>query len=442
MSIEAVLLTQLTLAAAKFLFKRYLGEKGQIVGSHGEALHDGGLLGEAGDVVVDVLADLAKDRIKDAIDRMEAVGDIRRYALKVVRQIQSRLNQEAKDNPLIDPKGIAEQLTLTLQADLSTGLLLKHDLESRRLVEAYVSLRPLPQGVLNLDSDLAYERMLDHAVQCLVGVASQLPDFQPQAMVESLRRLRQLDDNVEKVLQQLARVTQAVQRLAEAGDPQRFEIEFRQAVAANLDYIELFGITIPRELRRFQLTDAFVSLNLQRSLTPTKYPARSKKRQPESPATDEDQSDSELLSCEAVLERLRPGEGRLLIRGAAGSGKTTLMRWVAIQIAGMTPSRIRISLPNDAAFETDSRLYRDWHRGRQGNGPEIQGFSAEILNEMANDGDIHFPEPNPHSWRDQVPFVVLLRHCPGRKLPLAEDFPKLIGEGVGTPPDDWVRTIL
>ena len=261
-------------------------------------------------------------------------------------------------------------------------------------------------------------------------------------MVESLRRLRQLDDNVEKVLQQLARVTQAVQRLAEAGDRQRFEIEFRQAVAANLDYIELFGITIPRELRRFQLTDAFVSLNLQRSLTPTKYPARSKKRQPESPATDEDQSDSELLSCEAVLERLRPGEGRLLIRGAAGSGKTTLMRWVAIQVAGMTPSRIRISLPNDAAFETDSRLYRDWHRGRQGNGPEIQGFSAEILNEMANDGDIHFPEPNPHSWRDQVPFVVLLRHCPGRKLPLAEDFPKLIGEGVGTPPDDWVRTIL
>ena len=129
-----------------------------------------------------------------------------------------------------------------------------------------------------------------------------------------------------------------MQRLAEAGDPQRFEIEFRQAVAANLDYIELFGITIPRELRRFQLTDAFVSLNLQRSLTPTKYPARSKKRQPESPATDEDQSDSELLSCEAVLERLRPGEGRLLIRGAAGSGKTTLMRWVAIQVAGMTPS--------------------------------------------------------------------------------------------------------
>lgn len=168
MSIEAVLLTQLTLVAAKFLFKRYLGEKGQIVGSHGEALHDGGLLGEAGDVVVDVLADLAKDRIKDAIDRMEAVGDIRRYALKVVRQIQSRLDQEAKDNPLIDPKDIAEQLTLTLQADLSTGLLLKHDLESRRLVEAYVSLRPLPQGVLNLDGDLAYERMLDHAVQCLV----------------------------------------------------------------------------------------------------------------------------------------------------------------------------------------------------------------------------------------------------------------------------------
>jgi NACHT conflict system protein len=267
MSIETILLTQLTLAAAKFLFKRYLGEKGDIVSSHGEVLHDGGLFGEAGDVVVDVLADLAKDKIKDAIDRMEAVGNINRYALKVVRQIQSRLDQEAKDDPLIDSKGIAEQLMLTLQADLSTGLLLKHDLEPRRLVEAYISLRPLPRGVLNLDSDLAYERMLDHAVQCVVGVASQLPDFQPQAMVESLRRLRQLDDNVEKVLQQLARVTREVQRLAETGDPQRFEIEYRQAVAKNFDFIDLFGITIRPELRRFQLTEAFVSLNLQRSLT-------------------------------------------------------------------------------------------------------------------------------------------------------------------------------
>ena len=45
-------------------------------------------------------------------------------------------------------------------------------------------------------------------------------------------------------------------------------------------------------------------------------------------------------------------------------------------------------------------------------------------------------------WRPRVPFIVLLRHCPGGKLPSPQEFPKLISQALGDPPPNWVTKIL
>ncbi|MBC7817144.1 MAG: hypothetical protein IAG10_09680, partial [Planctomycetaceae bacterium] len=316
MSLTFTIANSLSFAFGKFLLKKYLNDDGV-------------------NTVADVLTDIAKPKIKEILDQKKAARAVEELADKIVAQIQELLEEERRQQPDLNVEGIAEQLLATLQTDLSAEFFVKGDLVPQRVAGNYAALRPLPRGALDPRSGEAYGRMLDHAARCLVGLANQLPDFQVQTIATSLQRLRSLEETADKTFAQMRQMVTAVERLAAPGDAQKFEIEYRDAVAKNFDFIDLFGITIPRELRRFQLTDAFVSLNLQRSLTPTKNPARSKKRQPESTETDEEKSDSELLSCEAVLDRLRPGEGRLLIRGAAGSGKTTLMRWIAIQAASM-----------------------------------------------------------------------------------------------------------
>src|SRR5205807_2108725 len=95
-------------------------------------------------------------------------------------------------------------------------------------------------------------------------------------------------------------------------DEQRYETDYRQAVVQNLDRVDLFGADVPPEAQRHLLTEAFVSLNVD---------------------SEKGKGETELLSIETALDRLRPGAGRLLIRGNAGSGKTTLMRWAAIEAA-------------------------------------------------------------------------------------------------------------
>lgn len=316
MSLTFTTAISLSFAFGKFLLKKYLNDDGV-------------------STAYEVLTDIAKPKIEEHLEQKRAARAIEELADKIVAEIQHRLEAEQEDHPELNVEGIAEQLLATLQTDLSAEFFVKEDLDPRRVADAYAALRPLPRGVLDPRSGEAYGRKLDRAARCLVGLANQLPEFQTQAIATSLQRLRNLEETADKTFAQLRRMVTAVERLAAPGDPQKFELEYRQTVAANLDYIELFGVTIPRELRRFQLTEAFVSLNLQRSRKQTERSAKGTGENVTSRGDEEEQPDSELLSCESVMERLRPGEGRLLIRGAAGSGKTTLMRWVAIQAAGI-----------------------------------------------------------------------------------------------------------
>jgi hypothetical protein len=123
-----------------------------------------------------------------------------------------------------------------------------------------------------------------------------------------------------------------------------YEIDYRLAVQRNLDYLEIFGIDLPPESRSQKLSVAYVSLNLE---------SRSGEA-------------SESLPAETLFDRLSPDKGRLLIRGDAGTGKSTLLRWAGIRAAA---------------------------------GPQRSAAWSY--------GGI------PPSWRMRVPFVIRLRQCKG-----------------------------
>ena len=198
-----------------------------------------------------------------------------------------------------------------------------------------------------------------------------------------------------------------------------------QFVIDQHDGLELFGCDIPRELQRHQLSVAYVSLNLTRE--DGGYPV--KKRQP-LPLTNpsekliqdvfEDDKRQQHISGESstaledVLDKISTETSRLLINGPAGSGKSTLMRWIAIHAASQVlnnPTELHISInPSNA---------------------------ADTWNVLQKPGRVHR-----HSWRKKVPFLIRLRDCPNGKLPAANDLPTFLAKHLPSAPKNWMTNLL
>jgi predicted MPP superfamily phosphohydrolase len=186
-----------------------------------------------------------------------------------------------------------------------------------------------------------------------------------------------------------------------------YEARYLQSVAKKLDYIELFGIDLPRESKEYSLTVAYVSLNLSdEEATETEV--------------EELEDDLTLMSqttfpAEQVFDNLAD-KGRLLIRGIAGSGKTTILRWAAVQSA------------RNQATAT--------HAGKQKLlpiKPLLSGNEEEI--------DAAFADPA-RDWRHKIPFIIRLRDCEKGKLPRPCEFHLKLAKELPDPPDGWIDDVL
>ena len=115
------------------------------------------------------------------------------------------------------------------------------------------------------------------------------------------------------------------------------------------------------------------------------------------------------------MNRLSPEQPRLLITGPAGSGKTTLMRWAAIEAA--------------AALSGD-------------------GVDADILKRRPlttlNDLDpgAKWAESIGNAWQLRIPFLIPLRACKDGKLPEKDAYPALATKYEREPPKGWVQSVL
>ena len=159
----------------------------------------------------------------------------------------------------------------------------------------------------------------DHAADLLSQLKRQSKQLMSidDKLVRSLSAIDELPDRVQAWLRPLAkRLQEAIDRLPAPSTPstedQEYEESYRKAIAQNLDEVELFGVDVPPEARQQALSAAYISLSLG-SVSADKAGGPT--------------------PAEQVFDHLRPAAGRLLIRGDAGSGKTTLMRWAAIRAA-------------------------------------------------------------------------------------------------------------
>ncbi|MBM7769969.1 energy-coupling factor transporter ATP-binding protein EcfA2 [Actinokineospora baliensis] len=206
-------------------------------------------------------------------------------------------------------------------ADLTDEVLFEVDADAEKL--AKLIRRQFPDRPRTAALDPAawpvYNLVLDQSCRYLVQVLHSLPSFQPAALSEVLARLTGLADTIDALL---SRVPLTSLRTADGSD-EAFEAEYLTALVRTLDRLELVGLPDDKQ-PALKLTAAYLSLS-----------ALSDSRRASAPLVPKElvehlgHQHSQALPVELAIG----GHRRVLLRGEAGSGKTTLVHWLAVRAA-------------------------------------------------------------------------------------------------------------
>ncbi|MGA4987320.1 NACHT domain-containing protein [Nonomuraea bangladeshensis] len=318
------------------------------------------------------LIELMRARFPDHLVRRKAERQLDDIADAVTARVLKLCGHEfpglGEDDRLVV---LAEVRDTLARADLSDRALLAADADPVRLAREVRRALPAPQDLGEPQSRL-YEVVLDECCDCLVRVVRHLPEFQPRAATEMLGRLSGLGEQLSAMLERLPA------RTLEAPDGTDRDVEFRRRylehVSQTLDNLELMGVRVERFRPRTSLSVAYISLSVIAARTRAAHDAWDDV--PDEPAT---------MRVESALSQGH----RMLLRGEAGGGKSTLLRWLAITAA----------------------------RG---------GFAGELA-----------------EWNGCVPFLVKLRSYADRDLPRPEQFLDLTaGALAGLMPAGWAHRQL
>ncbi len=265
-------------------------------------LGKGGTTAIIGDVV-----DIFKGRIQGAADQKKAKREREELCDRMARELLP-LFERAEQQGQVNVEAVVLALESTLGGLTNSRFLVERNLDSGAILAELKQKRNLPSQLSGAEDEL-YERALERSVRQLVEIASRLPQFEEAFAARSLQQLSRVTTSVDETLAAVRKIEKTVGAEALDKKAQEYEIDYRLAVQRNLDYLEIFGIDLPPEARSQKLSVAYISLNLE-------------SRSGES---------SESLPAEALFDRLSARKGRLLIRGDAGTGKSTLFRWAAMR---------------------------------------------------------------------------------------------------------------
>ncbi|MFH7600058.1 NACHT domain-containing protein [Streptomyces racemochromogenes] len=279
-------------------------------------------------------------------------SDLRTLAAKLVRQA---LRHGERPVTADEQQAVADALATTLHA---LGDLTLSDVEAVRLgTSAFArELRRAagrPERELSADATYFHERLLEAACLHILHFFTQRSTFVAHALVEQTRGIAELT----------AKVDQLIRRdpLPGARDA-AFEAEYLPYVARRHAKLTIYGIDLAHTPTRWPLDAAYLSLEATgpvagltavpaRQLDPgAPYDFPSGVFQADGP-TDADRAER-ILKALAHAPTAQPADQalatsrRVLLRGEAGSGKTTLVQWLAVSAA-------RQDLPPQMAYLED-----------------------------------------------------------------------------------------
>jgi hypothetical protein len=358
------------------------------------------------------------EAIGDHLNRKSAERIFYRYGEKVAMSLRSRFDIEKRHPGALRLQKVLHAIQQTLDARLTATFFMSSALDPARIAAALSEHRPTLDALRPLEWAL-FDQVLDELVRCIVNVADKLPNFDAVQARLTLQQLDRLDKDVDDIL----RIVRRIERRGTADHKYgRFEKDYRQSIAINLNKMELFGADISTETRHHSLSAAYVSLYVEQLQTKevqgdSKQPVESK------PLS---------MPVELVLDSLHLDSGRLLIRGEAGSGKSTLLKWIAIRAADPLSSDDMLSAERWDDLLSDPTTSNVGVQGSLSVQPRKKTASSSRL--YANDQHGY--------WRSRVPFLIRLRDCDKGNLPEPDLFPQMIARELGAPPKGWVTNLL
>ncbi|GIM90149.1 NACHT domain-containing protein [Paractinoplanes toevensis] len=306
--------------------------------------------------------------VKDRADQREIGRNLERISDKVIRRLDKFIQIEfrkATEDEIERAAGIvAAALTRAGSADLTA--VVSNDVQVRALERYTLEHSDFATEAAELGSvtkaagrgrpdleDLAYKLLRETCYE-VVELAHKHPNLTATALAGLLSRtteLRELLDSVDRSLNDLPGRTAALTGEDQRTEQQRafgeFALDYRRAVANDQDKLELYGVDLIREVRRYSLTAAYLSLRLAVSWS------------------DDDQAG------DGDVAAMLPAHGLAVLRGAAGAGKTTILQWLATNVARRTLSGRLAHLNDHVPFVIKLRNYADRPF------PKIAGLAAD-----------------------------------------------------------------
>ncbi|KUJ68940.1 hypothetical protein ACZ90_16035 [Streptomyces albus subsp. albus] len=244
-------------------------------------------------------------------------------------------------------------------ADLDPALLRRHILTAAHPV--------LGRAALGDTSTALYDHLLSLCCEHLVEYLTTLPEFPARTQVELIRRTSGLAETLTDIRHRLG---PGPERTAA-----EFEARYAEFVCATHSRLQLFGVTLGSAAAEWALDTGYISLSVSDEALPDHGP---------------DYGFGEFAPGTVKIEHALAAGSRLLLRGPAGSGKTTLVQWLATNAA------------------------------RRAFGPELA------------------------DWNTRVPFVLRLRALTEHDaLPLPADFLSSMGNPLsGAAPAGWTDGLM
>jgi len=273
------------------------------------------------------LVELIKTGIPDEIKRRKTQRQFEDLADTVTERLLTFARQEYGGLDDGDREAVLHQVVLTLErADLSDEALLADDMDPVKLARRLRRTLPAREAEFQLGEAGArlYEAVLEECCDCLARILIHLPQFEPRALAETLNRLSRMTEQVEAALARLP-VRSLTAPEGETHD-EEFTRRYLAFISESLDRLELFGVRFERFTRpQTTLSVAYISLNASPE-------DRSRTHRAEAvPISDwrSEERDGGSVRVEQALGAHR----RVLVRGEAGGGKSTLLRWLAVTAA-------------------------------------------------------------------------------------------------------------
>ena len=348
----------------------------------------------------DILA-IFGDRVQDHFAQREVRRQFERMADQIADRLEPFLSVEVggiAQNEL-EAAALAAQAALDRSDALDLDQLLAIDLDSAdlaRLIRRNDSAI-LRGAALSEAASGVYDTLISECASYITSIASQLPGYATREAQEVLGRQSRLAELAREIMESLP--PSIVPREWGAGsEDQRFENKYRYAVREYAEQLQLFGVIANEVRRQYPLSVAYISMAVDEYHAGAKPPARRadeafddlddalKSKGNESRKKSPETEDSDLLRVETLLA----DTDRLLLTGGAGSGKTTLIQWIALSaVAGSTSAAA------------------------------------------------------PQDWQGRVPFIVPLRRFVTKSLPMPAQFVEQLAPNLAEAmPPAWVHRVL